>query len=732
MGKNTRDVEKWTSLLSEIRQLLVANHTAARTLAEQRLDWNQAFSVGGGEELASALETSTVEEVLLAMNAAHQALMEGASRRTVEQVLARIVPMLYDRRRIDSLSGTDDGGVLRIPVATSSVAEIVMAGIDARALHYQPITGPKAMPEPLAEILLRDFFESPSRFRILVENLGHQFLDRGEVMRLLSGEQYEEQLAALVNDEIDWQASDGGGLRHYVLFDSHVVQEYGSFLGRLRESLPALRLVELTGGDVVGERRLCFPLRDVLYRAQQPTHAPSPRGVANRRIPELPPPTNGGPVPTNSAEIRSLRIRNLRIFDDFTLELGEIQPGKGQWSLLLGDNGVGKTTILRSLALALADRRAADSLFQLGGSSAPFLRSASSEGTVEVSFAGETRQVQIRRSDQEVELLDGAPGSEGAAWPVYAYGCQRGSALGGATREVTFKPLDEVRSLFDEAADLIHAETWLQKLRLAALESAGGAAASFFEAVLHTVAAVLHGVDEIDVNKDGVWLVGPKVGRAPLGALSDGHVTTAGWLLDLIARWAHRCERAGVELDADFRGDMTALVLIDEIDLHLHPLWQVEILGTLREQFPRLSVVASTHNPLTLLGARSGEVHVLRRENGRVVAHQRDLPPGVRTDQVLTGEWFGLASTVDRDTLGLLAEHRALLRQADDASPARREELERNLRLRLGTFADTSIDRIVASVAAELIGDDFEELTPEARQRIRQKILTRARAETSA
>ena len=436
-------------------------------------------------------------------------------------------------------------------------------------------------------------------------------------------------------------------------------------------------------------------------------------------------------IPSQPVELRSLHVRNLRVFEDFNLEIRRRSPGAGQWTVILGDNGVGKTTILRALVFALADQRLANSFFQLGGPSAPFLRNVLAEGGVEVNLAGERCRALIQRTRGDIEQLTKRGPEPGL--PLYAYGCQRGTALGGPAREVEFKPIDDVRSLFDDGGALIHAQTWLQNLRLAALEAKkekgeGSAAETFFDAVVDTLKAVLNGVERLDVNKSGVWLSGPNVDRAPLAALSDGYITTAGWLVDLIARWADRCYRAGVELDGDFSSRMTALVLIDEIDLHLHPLWQLEIISTLRKRFPRLSVVATTHNPLTLLGAREGEIHVLQRnsECGQVVAHQRDIPPGARADQVLTGDWFGLASTVDRDTLALLDEHRALLRQGVQESDSRRQELESVLRRRLGSFADTAVDRIVQSIAAELMGDDFIVLTPEQRRSIREKIRRRA------
>ncbi len=169
------------------------------------------------------------------------------------------------------------------------------------------------------------------------------------------------------------------------------------------------------------------------------------------------------------------------------------------------------------------------------------------------------------------------------------------------------------------------------------------------------------------------------------------------------------------------------LVLIDEIDLHLHPQWQIDIVSSLREQFPRLSFMPTTHNPLTLLGCKKGEVHVLRRhpETNLVGVDQIDIPPGSRADQVLTGAWFGLSSTVDRETRALLAEHRRLLRERTPRSAL--QDLEAKIRDRTGTFAETSLERLVHSVAAEIIVGDLEQKTPEERQELRDRILAETR-----
>ena len=431
---------------------------------------------------------------------------------------------------------------------------------------------------------------------------------------------------------------------------------------------------------------------------------------------------------TESLRMARLIVDDLRVFDHVSLDLGSGEADAGQWTLLLGDNAVGKTTLLRAIALACIEQPTSSALLELTGIAAPFVRHQETRAAVTLwTSAGEIRcsiaaNTTSERLERQGPILPGT---------VFAYGCQRGTAFGGPMREVDLSPIGSVRTLFDDNAHLIHAETWLQEMRLA-MHEGGGAREAFYEALRATLLAVLPGVESIDFDENAqLWLDGPKIGRSPLAAMSGGYVTTIGWIVDMVARWADLSHRHGVELDGDFRDKMTGLVLIDEIDLHLHPVWQTEIVSSLRRQFPRMSFVATTHNPLTLMGAKPGEIWVLRRdaESGHVDVSQRDIREGMSADDVLTGEWFGLVSTLDTGTQDLLDQHRALLRAGVAVDDPRRQELEKKLRRRLGTFPSTSLDRMVQSIAAELMEGDFRRKTPDERHPIRRQILERARKE---
>jgi predicted ATP-binding protein involved in virulence len=119
-----------------------------------------------------------------------------------------------------------------------------------------------------------------------------------------------------------------------------------------------------------------------------------------------------------------------------------------------------------------------------------------------------------------------------------------------------------------------------------------------------------------------------------------------------------------------------AVVPVDQIDLFLHPRWQLKLTHHLVTLFPNAQFIASAHSPLIVQGTEDANIVVLRREGDHVIidndpAHVR----GWRIDQVLTSDIFGLSSTRDPQTEALLKERRALLSKAS-LSPDERERLK--------------------------------------------------------
>ncbi|MGK3999579.1 AAA family ATPase [Sorangium sp. So ce1024] len=345
--------------------------------------------------------------------------------------------------------------------------------------------------------------------------------------------------------------------------------------------------------------------------------------------------------------LNKIELTNFAIIDHLTLDL-EPREGGGQWVLLVGDNGKGKTTLLRALALVLAGTNLAR--VALGQSVAPLIRIGTNAARCNVTCAGVDFSITLT-NDGTAEAATCEP-ANGHRPPVFAYGCLRGSAFGGNSVADPTNAFSDVATLFSKSASLYPAQSWLQDLKRRSLQEEKYA--EIFSTVITNLCGLLPDVAHIDVAGNEVWVIGPKLGgRVPLAALSDGYLTTLSWLVDLIARWINWAEQEQADLTGNFFERMEGLVLVDEIDLHLDARWQHSIIRTLKVTFPRLSFVVTMHNLLTLVGAEKGEIVVLREKadgTGGLEARQIDLPPGAHADRALTREWFGLLSTVDYET----------------------------------------------------------------------------------
>lgn len=271
-------------------------------------------------------------------------------------------------------------------------------------------------------------------------------------------------------------------------------------------------------------------------------------------------------------------------------------------------------------------------------------------------------------------------------FPVFAYGCRRGSALGGTARQVNLNDDDgpEIATLFDEGADLIHAETWLVKLE--GDVSKNPKSKVVYESVIEALKTLMN-LESVEVIDQLLWVTETGKARLPFGCLSDGYLTNAGWFLDLVARWLKLAERYDFKVDRDFLSHMRGLVLVDEIDLHLHPQWQIEIIARTRALLPQMSFVVTTHNPLSLVGAKAEEIWILERNAGTIRATS-----GVETPMLMTGgqiyrQYFGI-SDIYPNGLGRLLQRYSYLSGYALRNEVEHAELE-NIKRRL---ADAGID----------------------------------------
>lgn len=324
--------------------------------------------------------------------------------------------------------------------------------------------------------------------------------------------------------------------------------------------------------------------------------------------------------------VTRVEIRNLRGIRDLDLHINYERGVGSPWLILLGENGTGKSSILQAVALALTGP---DGEKSVGSSPKQLLRQGAAQGWVKV-WLGDTStprvlgfrrgQRRFRRHGQEYLSV------------LLGYGATRLLPHAGHMRS---KGRISLENMFDPFRPLLDADRWLGHLDQEAFD--------YVARALKDVLSLPHSCRLRRIRRKGRRGVSLKLFGTDLALdqLSDGYQSVLGLTCDIIAG-----------LRAESRGALEAaegLVAIDELGAHLHPRWRMRIVASLRKAFPRVQFLVSTHDPLCLRGLEDGEAVVLRRTaRGRVFAVP-DLPPikGLRVDQLLTSEYFGLDSTMD-------------------------------------------------------------------------------------
>ena len=159
------------------------------------------------------------------------------------------------------------------------------------------------------------------------------------------------------------------------------------------------------------------------------------------------------------------------------------------------------------------------------------------------------------------------------------------------------------------------------------------------------------------------------------GQLSSGTQGTYLWILHLSLKLLHEHgSRPGWH-------EKPAILLIDEIENHLHPTWQRRVIPSLLKHFPGLQIFATTHSPFVVAGLKAGQVHVLKRNDNGVVTAETNPQDvvGWTMDEILRG-MMEVDDPTDEETARAARELR-LLRSEEPRSDEKEEE-ERQNRMR--------------------------------------------------
>ena len=376
---------------------------------------------------------------------------------------------------------------------------------------------------------------------------------------------------------------------------------------------------------------------------------------------------------------RSLELKNVRCFGESQrLELTDKDGHPFQWILILGDNGVGKTTLLQCLgwmrpvpymhketdqfagiqaALNSEENEVWDSLIRMGDNVDVTLKATLGASQKQGEESGE--QAEVIRTAVTMEGKNGLLEAREDAKPdpiqysrflyfdsaIFAYGATR--------RPWTLKRdgeelADPLASLFRESTELYDAEDILLKLDHRA-KSGERQDEDILKRVKQILAIILPDIEDegkIHIRAPRVFGSGKgpsgvqfetPYGMVPLSGLSLGYQTTLTWIVDLALRLYDRYPNSSNPLVEP------GIVLIDNIDLHLHPRWQRRMMADITRLFPAVQFIATAHSPLIVQAAENAKLVVLRELDGEVLMDDdHELVSAWRVDQILASDLFGV------------------------------------------------------------------------------------------
>ncbi|PRX20723.1 putative ATP-binding protein involved in virulence [Paraburkholderia sp. BL18I3N2] len=357
-----------------------------------------------------------------------------------------------------------------------------------------------------------------------------------------------------------------------------------------------------------------------------------------------------------------LELTNIRAIRHMSLDFRSTNGHKKtrRWTVLLGENGCGKSTVLKSIGLLLAGSEALPDLL---GSTDQWIHNDAKQATISATICtaegderkltlvlnrGDGRDTVIIGNEYGLRQLDVALRKADRNYFIAGYGAFRRPP--DLTRRSNFSASNvrgraaQLATLFSFGDGLVSLEEWAMDLDY--VEGTKGR-----NIIADALGKLLPGMHFKGIDKSNRTVVMKTVdGDVPLRQLSEGYQAMAAWAGDLLFRMTDSFRNFKAPLAA--RGVM----LIDEMDLHLHPVWKRNLVDFLDSAFPNLQIIATTHSPLSVQQCGEGELFVVRREAaGPTLVPFVGDPSRLRLSELFLSPLIGL-QTLDSPKVAALRE----------------------------------------------------------------------------
>ena len=357
--------------------------------------------------------------------------------------------------------------------------------------------------------------------------------------------------------------------------------------------------------------------------------------------------------------IQKVEIKNIRSISHFEMTF---QKPAG-WHVLIGDNGAGKTTIIRSIAIALIGEKDAQALSAFEDFS-NWLHPNGTKATVALSVERDNefdkpiynKKQPTAESIIHIERVNGnekisvsgkvTPNNavwgenSNSGWFVAAYGPFR--RLRGSVDTFTYLTNSRPRlgaclTVFRDDVALTHLTPWLQFLALDAPKKPKA------KLIIENIVNFINNAQLLpngailsdDIDSEGIKLNDANGVAVSLYDMSDGYRSVLSMTIDIIR---FLIETYGTEkVFPNTKQEMIGLpgvVLIDEIDAHLHPTWQTSIGQWFTKYFPNIQFIVTTHSPLVCRACENGSIWRLAAQGS---GRESEEITGIDKDKLVFG-----------------------------------------------------------------------------------------------